>query len=69
MKTKWVEKTQDSQIVAVVELTDQEILFLNEVVRMYDDKRLADLDDKNIDKVKKGLMLELHEAFKQVRPS
>jgi hypothetical protein len=56
-------------MIAVVELTDQDIIFLKEVVKMYDAARLGDLDDANTDKVKKGLISELHEAFKQVRPS
>lgn len=69
MKVKWTDKTQDGQVVAVVELSDLDIIFLKEVVKMYDAKRLGDLDDANMVNVKKGLISELHEAFKQVRPS
>ena len=68
MKTKWIDKNQYGQIEAVVSLTDQEIIFLKEVVKMYDNKRLGDIDDRRIDALKKGLAEQLHEAFKQVRP-
>jgi len=69
MKTKWVDKNSQGQIEAIVSLTDQEIIFLKEVVKMYDDRRLGDIDDPKIDALKKGLAEQLHEAFKQVRLS
>jgi hypothetical protein len=36
---------------------------------MYEDKRLADIDDPQIDKIKKELRKELHEAWKSMNPS
>lgn len=70
MKTKYLQVNPDTGLTeAFVALSIQEIIFLKEVVKMYDDARLGDLDDSNMDNVKKGLMQELHEAWKQLRPS
>ncbi len=69
MKIKSMEKNQDTgQMEASVMLSNQEIIFLKEVVKMYEDKRLGDIDDKNIDKIKKGLTKELREAWKSMNP-
>ncbi|MGB5090756.1 MAG: hypothetical protein WBN72_07415 [Nitrososphaeraceae archaeon] len=69
MKTKWVDKTADGQMIAIVELTEHEIILIKEAVQMYDDKRLGDADDSNVIKIKQELKKELHEAWKQLRPS
>jgi hypothetical protein len=47
MKTKSIGKTE-----VLVSLSNQEIIFLREVVKMYEDKRLGDIDDPTIDKIK-----------------
>jgi hypothetical protein len=45
MKTKYLEKNQDSgQMEASIMLSNQEIIFLKEVVKMYEDKRLGDIE-------------------------
>ena len=69
MTTKWIDKNNQGDIEAVVSLTDHEIIFLKEVVKMYNDKRLGDIDDKNIIKIKQGLKEEFENALKQLRPS
>lgn len=69
MKTKSIEKNQDGQMEASVMLSNQEIIFLQEVVKMYEDKRLGDIDDPQIDKIKKELSQELHECWKLLNPS
>ena len=63
---KTVEKTIDG---IVVLLSNQEIIFLKEVVNMYDQKRLGDIDDPKTDAIKKDLIKGLHEAWKVLNPS
>lgn len=69
MKTKSIEKNQEGQMEVSVVLSNQEIIFLKEVVNMYDAARLGDTDDPNIDKIKKDLRKELHEAWRSMNPS
>lgn len=70
MKIKSLERNPDnSQMEVSVMLSNQEIIFLKEVVKMYQDKRLGDIDDANIDKIKKELSKELHEAWKRMNPN
>jgi hypothetical protein len=52
-----------------VSLSNQEIIFLQEVVKMYQDKRLGDIDDPAIDKIKNEMGQELHEVWKRMNPS
>jgi hypothetical protein len=70
MKTKYLQTNPDTgQTEAFVALSNQEIIFLKEVVRMYDQKRLGDYDDKNIITLKKDLIEELHQAWRSMNPS
>ena len=54
---------------ALVMLSDLELIFLREVLKMYNDKRLGDIDDKNTIAIKAHLKKEFDEAIKQLRPS
>jgi hypothetical protein len=64
MKTKSIDRTE-----VFVTLSNQEIIFLKEVVKMYEDKRLGDIDDPKIDKIKKEMGNELHQIWKTMNPS
>jgi hypothetical protein len=50
LKTKTIGRTE-----VLVSLSNQEIIFLREVVQMYEDKRLGDIDDPAIDRFQKEM--------------
>jgi hypothetical protein len=64
MKTKTIGRTE-----VLVSLSNQEIIFLREVVQMYEDKRLGDIDDPAINKIKKEMGQELHQIWRTMNPS
>ena len=61
------------RMVADITFSDLEIILLQEIVKMYDKKRLegkiGDMDDPTTDKTIEGLKQGLKEAFKRLRPS
>ena len=65
MKTKCIEKTPQGDIEAVVSLTDQEVILIQDALGVYK----GDHDDRNVIKIKEELNKGLHEAWKQLRPS
>lgn len=65
MKTKWIDKTPQGDIEAVVSLTDQEVILIQDALGVYK----GDHDDRNVIKIKEELNKGLHEAWKQLRPS
>jgi hypothetical protein len=64
MKTKSVSRTE-----VLVSLSNQEIIFLKEVVNMYIQRDFGDIDDPAINKIKKEMGQELHQIWTQMNPS
>jgi hypothetical protein len=60
MKTKQIGREE-----VLVSLSNQEIIFLSEAVKMYQDLRLGDIDDPKINRIKKEVGHELHEIWKR----
>jgi hypothetical protein len=64
MKTKSASRTE-----VLVSLSNQEIIFLKEVVNMYIQRDFGDIDDPAINKIKKEMGQELHQIWTQMNPS
>jgi hypothetical protein len=64
MKTKSIGRTE-----VFVTLSNQEIIFLKEVVNMYIQRHFGDIDDPAINKIKKEISQELHQIWKTMNPS
>ena len=64
MITKSVSRTE-----ALVSLSNLEVIFLQEVVKMYEQKQLGDIDDSRLNKIKKEIGNELDEIWKRMNPS
>jgi|GEM_PF-3508217 hypothetical protein len=66
MKIKYLEINLDTlQQEALVSLSVQDIILIQDAINLYK----GDQDDPNVIKTKQELKKELHEAWKQLRPS
>jgi len=64
MKTKSRDRTD-----VFISLSNQEIIFLKEVVNMYIQRGFGDIDDPAINKIKKEMGQELHQIWETMNPS
>jgi hypothetical protein len=70
MKVKETHRNDDlGENEATMTVTNEAILFLKEAVAMYIQRDFGDKDDPQLQKTKKEVQQDLHEAWKLLNPS